>query len=164
MGMAAGVANVLACVPPDCDHPDLGSCGNACCLLEIDYQRTCEDVQTAIAKHLESGGPDGRWQHSWTSDGTISWSVLDPPYKGWSAIGQYKHLTAKYQFVDTINFNLKGNATSCTLRAFSISGIAGALGDGGQNFKNLASAMRSFGPDLGSRGEGWRHVGDSCQL
>jgi len=40
--------------------------------------------------------------------------------------------------------------TSCTLRAFSSSGIHGALGDNGQNFKTLAFMIKEVYPQAES--------------
>ena len=56
----------------------------------------------------------------------------------WDFIFQGTHNTTG-GYVDTLKFNLaRGNASGTTLRVFSVSTIHGALGDNGQNYKNIA--------------------------
>ena len=38
--MLALVGMALSCVPPDCDRPDFGTCGNACCSLLVHFPNT----------------------------------------------------------------------------------------------------------------------------
>ena len=48
-------------------------------------------------------------------------------------------------YVDTLNFNIKQDGDTTTLRLFSISNIHGALGDAGQNYKTLAYILEGRG-------------------
>ena len=122
--------------------PDLGSCGNACCAVDcvIGQGYDPEEVFEAMKEILSDQGSDGSFTYSDGSDA----SGHDPspdlrPY----------NLTAKFIFqgthsttggyVDTLNFAInEDDQGSLSVRAFSISNIHGALGDGGQNYKTLA--------------------------
>ena len=65
----------------------------------------------------------------------------------WQFIFQGHHKTTS-GYVDPLDFNIKNgsNSESCILRLFSISGIHGALGDAGQNFKSLAFLLNEVFP------------------
>ena len=70
----------LACVPPDCDHVDEGSCVNACCKLSwdlpgVDARAFIENVSSL----LSAGGPDGRFAR---------YDNL-PPVQMWAREGTY---------------------------------------------------------------------------
>ena len=45
--------------PVDCDKWDQGSCGNACCVLDVHVDGAVDDAYGALAAYLESGGGDG---------------------------------------------------------------------------------------------------------
>ena len=65
---------------------------------------------------------------------------LRPFHLPYDFIVQGQHKTAG-GYVDTLNFILadsKSSLPQTTMRAFSMSGIHGAYGDGGQNFKSIA--------------------------
>jgi hypothetical protein len=36
--LLAALLAVEACQPPDCDHVDCGTCGNACCILNVTFR------------------------------------------------------------------------------------------------------------------------------
>merc|ERR1712224_838625 len=47
-------------IDPDCKFADLGSCGNACCTLDVKLAHvTVHDAYAALAAYLQSGGGDG---------------------------------------------------------------------------------------------------------
>ena len=51
-----------ACNYPDCDRPDKGSCGNACCkLYALIKDETTTNVMHKLKVAIESGGPDSRF-------------------------------------------------------------------------------------------------------
>ena len=53
---------LLTCVPPDCDRPDFGTCGNACCSLLVHFPNTSSvALMQALNSTLAQGGPDGRF-------------------------------------------------------------------------------------------------------
>lgn len=52
---------VSACDFEGCDHPDYGSCANACCRLNILIEgETTEEVMNKLNSTIVKGGPDGR--------------------------------------------------------------------------------------------------------
>ena len=122
--------------------PDLGSCGNACCAVDcvIGQGYDPEEVFEAMKEILSDHGSDGSFTYSDGSDASGHNPSPDlRPY----------NLTAKFIFqgthsttggyVDTLNFAInEDDQGSLSVRAFSISNIHGALGDGGQNYKTLA--------------------------
>jgi len=77
---------------------------------------------------------------------------LRPFNISWDFIFQGTHRTTR-GFVDKIDLNVKKDdncerGTSCSiLRAFSRSGIHGALGDNGQNYKTLAFMRHHLAPE-----------------
>lgn len=112
-----------------------------------------------LNRTLADGGPDGNYLLPHTARGTIGFSALHS-WAG-SFIGQAHHITSgPKHYDDTINFVIRPSASGSTIKAFSMSLIAGALGDNGQTYKNIIMAMKS-----GS----WKapfqcvHVDDSCQ-
>eukprot|EP00003_Mantamonas_plastica_P000230 TRINITY_DN1021_c0_g1_i1.p2 TRINITY_DN1021_c0_g1~~TRINITY_DN1021_c0_g1_i1.p2 ORF type:complete len:102 (+),score=22.47 TRINITY_DN1021_c0_g1_i1:106-411(+) len=61
--VAMSVMIVSACVPPDCDNNDCGSCGNGCCKLlwSVESGMDFKDVANAIVNATHAGGPDERY-------------------------------------------------------------------------------------------------------
>jgi len=126
----------------DCDRPDMGSCGNACCALEVTLDKAPRVVYAAVAGFLKSGGvsesyalvPGEMPYNEHPADDLTSLDIEG----GWKFVFQGTHTTAARHYVDTMNFNIRsGNGNSSILKAFSISDLHGALGDQGQNFKSL---------------------------
>ena len=164
---------------PDCDHPDLGSCGNACCKLEIHitglqgaHPVRPVDVQIILNETLAHGGPDGRYSFSPMAGGSVGFTDLRPfNISGVSFLGQTHHLTAKRTYTDTQNW-LIGPGTykgrdGTVIKAFSTSEIGGAYGDAGQNYKNLVlPAYRSLMRSATARLYAWHfnivHPDGSC--
>ena len=54
--------------PIDCDKWDQGSCGNACCVLDVHVDGAVDDAYDALAAYLEGGGGDGLYAKAPTSD------------------------------------------------------------------------------------------------
>lgn len=48
----------------DCDHPDLGSCGDACCIIETELQTSGDLAYGEIVAFLSTGGGDGSYSYS----------------------------------------------------------------------------------------------------
>jgi len=146
--MLALVGIALSCVPPDCDRPDFGTCGNACCSLLVHFPNTSSvALMQALNSTLAQGGPDGRFHLMSTFE--------TAPYPGFadlrpfhpeqvSFLGQAWHATQKLTFNDTLNLLILKESPHATLRAFSTSQIGGAYGDGGQNYKNIAVLLKSL--------------------
>ena len=88
----------------------------------------------------QPGGPDGWYELQPTAEGTLGFYDLrqNGSPNGVDFIGQATHTTSgDAHYVDTINYGISTNHDGTyTIRAFSISGIGGALGDNGQNYKN----------------------------
>ena len=121
---------LLACVPPDCDRPDFGTCGNACCSLLVHFPNTSSvALMHALNSTLAKGGPDGRFHLMPTAE--------TAPYPGFadlrpyhpeqvSFLGQAWHATEKLTFNDTLNLLILKESPRASLRAFSTSQIGGA--------------------------------------
>jgi len=119
---------------PDCLN-DMGSCGNACCAAEFPSSLVSASLFNKIAVYLKSGGADGLFNYS---GGTGGLSIATPD-GSWSSIFQGTHTTFKKRYIDTINFAIrKLPGSGSTVRIFSISSIAGALGDMGQNRRTVS--------------------------
>eukprot|EP00040_Diaphanoeca_grandis_P038628 m.256924 g.256924 ORF g.256924 m.256924 type:complete len:177 (+) comp34830_c0_seq1:1-531(+) len=140
------VTLTFACVAPDCDRPDFGTCGNACCKLMITFPGTpASKLVATLNDTLDNGGPDGRYSKSDLYEGVAGFANLKP-FAIDVYIGQAHHLTEKKTFTDTINFNVANNMDADgQLKAFSISQIGGAYGDSGQNFKNIIGLVKGTG-------------------
>jgi len=142
--------------PVDCDRPDFGSCGNACCVVDCIVKPHTYDVSKSyatIADFLTSGGADGSFAYSSGPDsaGHDPSPDLRPYNISAKYIFQGTHKTIG-GYVDTLDFAVyadgpstrnEGTATS-RVRAFSVSDVHGALGDGGQNYKTLAYLFDSI--------------------
>jgi len=143
----------------DCSHVDFGSCGNACCNMLMTVPFSPAKAMAMLNKSLSDGGPDGRYHLEMSVEGPVGFANLtdfaqdlpEPFSKSTSGvfIGQARHETIG-NFNDTVNFNLIATKKGDTLlHAFSLSLVAGALGDNGQNYKNVISPMKAaFGDDF----------------
>jgi len=138
----------------DCQNVDFGSCGGACCKLDFRVSGSTDAVMDALNKTLSNGGPDGAYELQMTAEGTLGFGDLtqfgSPQGTDW--IGQAFHTTSgPAHYVDTLNFNIKSerDGAASLVRAFSLSQIGGALGDNGQNYKNVMTLMKAaFGDDI----------------
>jgi hypothetical protein len=74
----------------DCDHPDLGSCGNACAIVETQFKKKTEALYNKTRKWLTLGGPDGSYSyHTGHDSGAHDPSDDLRPYNGaWDFILQ----------------------------------------------------------------------------
>jgi len=139
----------------DCQNADMGSCGNACCKLLF---TVAEDPLSAMQKlnaSFANGGADGLYTLQMTAEGTLGFGdlrALKIP-SGEQFIGQVHHKTSgPKHYVDVIDFNIRAaqckegvvcNGEGSVIKAFSLSLIGGALGDNGQNYKNIVNAMKN---------------------
>ncbi|XP_065890748.1 uncharacterized protein [Dysidea avara] len=131
---------VHSCQPPDCDHPDCGTCANACCAIDFHFDIPPLTVNNAMIEYLKKGGADGRYRFT---------GVYDlRPYgeKDHSQfIMQGIHSTLVHHYNDTLNFLvISPNNKTTTVRAFSTSQIATAYCDEGQNYKNLVGYVKGL--------------------
>jgi len=122
----------------DCDREDMGSCGNACCTLEAATTLAPEGVYKSLVTFLKQGG-DGAYKYvsgvmPFNEHPADDLRKFNMTYK---FIVQGVHTTSIRKYNDTMNFNIRVSSGSTILRGFSVSDIAGALGDGGQNYKSL---------------------------
>uniref|UniRef100_A0A7R9UEN9 Uncharacterized protein n=1 Tax=Pinguiococcus pyrenoidosus TaxID=172671 RepID=A0A7R9UEN9_9STRA len=133
-----------------CDFEDCGSCGNACCKLSYYVNGlSTEEVVKMLNKTLGAGGPDGHYAQVMTYEGTLGFADLRPFDKPVHFIGQAVHTTTgKARFNDTLDFTIAPTSTGSLVTAFSISQIAGAYCDSGQNFSNLQMLFASLGLDM----------------
>lgn len=133
---------------PECMN-DMGSCGNACCAVEFETDKAPAEVFATMTKYLESGGSDGLFGYK--TGGASGLGISGGAGEGtWDSIFQGTHTTFKMRYVDTLNFAVrtKQHGEGSVVRAFSISDIAGALGDEGQNRRtvSLVGSDLGFGP------------------
>jgi len=172
LSLMIGTSNhVQACTLDGCDHPDCGSCGNACCSLLITVNESTEAVMHKLNQSItEEGGPDQLYLPMMTAGGTMTFSDLRQYGAGADFLGQALHTTINGKYNDTINFSLspttiawgnKKKKKGTIISAFSISDIAGAYCDSGQNYWNILQLIE---------GIQWEnddtplieHVGESC--
>ena len=153
---ARAQANNSSCGPdrpskvPGCDHPDMGSCGNACCVVNLELPFGVDDVYNTSVAVLKSGGPDGSFTHvvGPNAAGVDPSDDLRPYGIPWSYVFQGSHVTTG-GFYDNIDINLSplpgkaglnaaaGNPGNTAIRMSFRAGIHGALGDNGQSYKTL---------------------------
>lgn len=113
---------------PYCDHPDHGTCGNACCAIDIVVTgASSTDVWKAFTTELAKGGSDGSYTYvNNTVNGhnpSDNLKQYGSPH-GYDYIFQGTHITTG-KYVDTIDFNIKEVLTDAQVRIFSVAGIHG---------------------------------------
>lgn len=133
----------------DCQNVDMGSCGNACCKMSFVVEQDPLTAMSYLNNSLNAGGLDGAYQLQLTAEGSLGFGDLRA-FKipgGEQFIGQAHHMAGRY--TDVVNFNIRPevNGPGSVIKAFSLSLIAGALGDNGQNYKNILMAMKGAFPD-----------------
>jgi hypothetical protein len=120
---------------------DAASCGNACCSAQFTVEKQSQEVSDSVKAYLKSGGADGLFG---LVDGADAIA-----YQGWYSILQGTHTTFINKYNDTLNFAIRPLPQGGSLvRVFSISNLAGALADAGQNHRTvtlLGSAL-DLGP------------------
>lgn len=127
---------------PDCDKPDSGSCGNACCMAELDLSMEPEAAYAQAVDVLKSLKDDGyryiTGGNPNPGDDLRHYNITKP--KNFHFIFQGRHDSPKYSGpnADILDFTIYGSDSGSVLRMFSISRIHGALGDAGQNYKTLS--------------------------
>ena len=142
------LGQATACVSPDCDRPDFGTCGVACCSLVLSFPNTSTvDLMTKLNSSLATGGPDNRFVLRPTAESAYGFGDLRPYHpEAVNFIGQAWHKTAKYTYTDTINYLIyappKDAPGASSMKVFSISQIGGAYGDAGQKYAPLGSNQR----------------------
>ena len=134
---------------PDCGSVDLGSCGNACCIADFKGSFNIKEFYSQITDFLKKGGDDGSFAYITGPDaaGHNPGDDLTPYGIAWQYVWQGTHTTTG-GYVDTIDFNIKKASDDATeeavVRVSSRSNIHGALGDNGQNHKNVMSVMNTL--------------------
>lgn len=147
VALACLVVSASACVPPNCDHVDYGTCGNACCNVSFVASINSDAAARVLLKTLSNGGPDGRYKLSMTAEGTLGFANFTDYNMPINFLGQAIHHTKVHHYNDTINIAIaaRNGNTSVYVTAFSISQIAGAYGDAGENFKEIISIFQASG-------------------
>jgi len=140
---------------PNCDKEDMGSCGNACCALEVPLKVLPTVAYENLKSFLQSGGDSdafayvpGAMPHNEHPADDIR--QADIPYK---FIVQGTHNSSGRHYIDTLDFTISNSSDSklpSVLRAFSISDLHGALGDAGQNYKTISYVLSALGADVSS--------------
>ena len=133
-------------------HWDQGSCGNACCVAEIDVAGGVNATYVALRAYLESGGGDGGYAKASKRDASGHVSEddqgdypfgFDPPLP-WRFTTSATHATSG-GYVDALYLSVGETGSGSKVRMSSTSTINGALGDMGQNYKNLAFLCDGLG-------------------
>lgn len=142
----SGIASSGACDFAECKNVDYGSCGNACCKLNVYIKgvRTV-DVMDALNSTVVAGGPDNLYIPQPTA-GAFVFSDLRPYNISVDFLGQTWHTTVNGLYNDTVNLQLSptDEGESTNVVAFSISQIGGAYGDDGQNYYNIFQLFDSI--------------------
>jgi len=132
----------------DCQNVDLGSCGNACCALQLEVPFIPKTAFLGMQLYLGEGGTDSSYDYVQGPDAAGHNPGTDLRSKNiiWKWIFQGRHTTIG-GYVDVLDFNIKEspNTGSSIITMFSSSGIHGALGDNGQNYKSLSRLARDLG-------------------
>eukprot|EP00039_Didymoeca_costata_P018077 m.332036 g.332036 ORF g.332036 m.332036 type:complete len:182 (-) comp16861_c0_seq1:71-616(-) len=140
-------ANNSSCGPKepspvkDCQNVDLGTCGNACCFVDVSLgTKISPDTAYATLKgYLAANGTDGSYSYVTGPDsaGHNPSDDLRQYNIPWKYILQGTHTTTG-GYVDKININIRVDENKNTvLRMGSVAGIHGALGDNGQLYKTM---------------------------
>jgi len=145
--------------PSACVNVDFGSCGNACCKLDLQIpQRSTEDIMQRLNTSLTEGGADGNFSASLLAEGVRGFADLRSAGKDIDFIGQFVH-TTYVGYRDSVSLTLAPSfQTSTAVRLFSYSLIGGAYGDAGQGFLNLKMVIDSLDLDYYELS----HADDSC--
>eukprot|EP00037_Helgoeca_nana_P030940 m.389361 g.389361 ORF g.389361 m.389361 type:complete len:203 (-) comp28293_c1_seq5:2039-2647(-) len=133
-----------------CNVPDMGSCGNACCIADIDVAVSPDDVYKTTKAWLAKGGTDGSFTYVTGPNkaGEDPSDDLRPYNLTWQYIYQGTHTTTK-GYVDTININIqKGEDGGSKLRIANLANIHGALGDNGQSYKTIHYILTAIYPTV----------------
>lgn len=113
---------------------------------------------------LVAGGPDGRYTAQMTADNTLGFSDLRPYSVAADFLGQAVHTTfAPNYYNDTVDLAVAPNKETggSTIMAFSLSLIAGAYCDDGQNYFNIMQLIESIPWSSGFTG-GDQGIDGSC--
>lgn len=128
----------------DCGHLDFGSCGNACCKLDVTIAQSTEEVVATLNATLQAPGfADGAYEAQQLAEGVLGFADLRPFNASADFIGQFRHTTT-IGYEDSVSINVARDSDGHSLvRMFSYSLIGGAFGDAGQNYKNLFNLLTS---------------------
>lgn len=154
-GAPPGTCGMQPTSDPDCARPDFGSCGNACCGVRIAFSAPSLQVAQALSRELYMHGSDAgftpakTWGPWFSLDAGGCRDMRSASETPDQFLCQASHQTSgPFHFVDTVNIKV-GPTTSKGLTVvhfFSISNVAGALGDAGQNYKNIMLLARALEP------------------
>jgi hypothetical protein len=125
---------------------DCGSCGNACCNVAIAVTESTAATMNKLNSSITLGGPDDAYAAQMTYEGTLGFADLRPYSKPVDFIGQAIHTTTgNSHFEDSVSFTIAPTASGgSVIQAFSLSLIAGAYCDDGQNYFNIMQLVDSI--------------------
>eukprot|EP00747_Dinoflagellata_sp_TGD_P212906 gnl/TRDRNA2_/TRDRNA2_85938_c0_seq1.p1 gnl/TRDRNA2_/TRDRNA2_85938_c0~~gnl/TRDRNA2_/TRDRNA2_85938_c0_seq1.p1 ORF type:complete len:444 (+),score=67.12 gnl/TRDRNA2_/TRDRNA2_85938_c0_seq1:85-1416(+) len=126
-----------------CDMVDMGSCGAACCALEVLLEVAPKLAYERLKMFLLEGGDSRSFAHvpDKKRDGNASSNVVE----GLNLQGL--HNTSEGH-ADTLRFNIRKSSTGSALpilRALSVSHENGTRSDRGQNYKTLTYMLGKVG-------------------
>jgi hypothetical protein len=136
----------------DCDHPDMGTCGNACCTMRITVKDDSLATYKAIKKALKSG-VDGTYFYRGggdpnPADDLRQYKISQPKKYDFILQGGHNCPHYKDENADILNFNIAHTPRGTSVEMFSISMVHGALGDAGQNYKTLSHLIENLELDI----------------
>merc|ERR1719510_1436738 len=149
---------------PDCQNNDCGSCGGACCQLEFEVEEDTAATVMKLNASILGGGPDGSYVAQVTAEGPLGFGDLRPFKKPVDFIGQAHHTTSgPKHYMDSVAFTVArgANGAGSVVHGCSMSLIAGAFCDNGQNYKNLVMLMKGTSWRFGFT---IRHLDSSCPV
>lgn len=138
---------------PDCARHDFGSCGNACCGVNVAFSAESLAVGHAISHELARRGADlgftpaKTWGPWFSLDAGGCRDMRSASETRDQFLCQASHQTSgSFHFRDTINVKVGPTTPKglTVVQFFSISNIPGALGDAGQNYKNIMLLVRAL--------------------
>ncbi|EDV23362.1 uncharacterized protein TRIADDRAFT_57909 [Trichoplax adhaerens] len=146
------IAIVIGCQPPDCKNVDCGTCGNACCTLMWSFtpgKSAADKIYQLMVTNFMKGGADHRYKFVKGSNLTTFKNPENVQY-----LLQAIHRTKVHKYNDTLNIAIyKMDNSTSVAKGFSISQIAGAYCDHGQNYKNLVGFVKGLGTEYNTNRE-----------
>lgn len=129
---------------PYCNHADVASCGNSCCMLDVYTTKTSEGLYHEVKRFLESGGTDGSYAYVRGSTPpkelveNVSFSYVTG-FQG-THVEKDTGMTGSHMY-----FGIREFDDFSILRAHVQSDDPQNLYDGGQSFKTLHYMLAELG-------------------
>ena len=129
-----------------CKHEDFGTCGHACCGVQVVAPKNCDTMcaYRRLLRSLRAKGPDQRFKLLNASD----LRELEGAYRhNVEFMVDAKHYTEvyhKHQLIQLVISPVTTMGNQAIVKGFSLSVGTDSLRDFGQNYKNLAEILNSI--------------------